>query len=290
MTHGSFFSGIGGFDIAAHWCGWHNVFQCEKDTFCQRVLRHHFPKTELYDDIKKTNFTKFKGAIDIISGGFPCQPFSCAGKRKGMADDRFIWNEMLRGIHEIQPTWVVAENVYGLVSHDGGMVFERVCVDLENEGYEVQSYIIPACAVGAPHKRNRVWIIANSGKNGSIRRCSNCNIKESKKEEWAKYYSEITGFSKKQSATDTDSSGSKKSINKRKTGEFTQEIPNFRFFPTQSPLCSRDDGLSLELVGITLSGWRRKSIESLGNAIVPQIAFQIFRIIEHVDKQQRTKH
>jgi DNA (cytosine-5)-methyltransferase 1 len=166
MTHGSLFSGIGGFDLAAQWCGWTNVFQCEIDPFCRRVLKYHWPNTELYENVKTTNFTKYRGKIDIISGGFPCQPFSTAGKRKGTEDDRHLWPEMLRVIREVQPAWVVAENVSGLLTQQRGLVFERVCADLEGEGYEVQPFIVPACAVNAPHRRDRVWIVANRANAG----------------------------------------------------------------------------------------------------------------------------
>ncbi len=119
MKHGSLFSGIGGFDLAAEWCGWENVFHCEWNTFGQKVLKHHFPKSISYNDITKTDFSIHKGNIDIITGGFPCQPYSTAGLRKGKADERHLFPEMLRAIKEIQPTWVIGENVRGLVSWGG---------------------------------------------------------------------------------------------------------------------------------------------------------------------------
>lgn len=156
MTHGSLFSGIGGFDLAAEWMGWTNVFHCEIDTFCQNVLKYHFPNSIMHDDIKQTDFTIYRDRIDILTGGFPCQPFSAAGKRKGKEDDRHLWPEMLRAIREIQPRWVVGENVFGITNWNGGMVFDEVQADLEAEGYEVQPFILPACAVNAPHRRDRV--------------------------------------------------------------------------------------------------------------------------------------
>jgi len=172
MTHGSLFSGIGGFDLAAQRVGWKNIFQIEIEEKARKILQKHFPDTERYADIKDFDGRQYAGNIDIISGGFPCQPFSTAGKRKGSADDRAIWFEMFRVVSEIRPRWVVAENVSGLLTIEQGMAFERVCADLESEGYTVQSFIIPACAVGAPHRRNRVWIVAhqntNSGTDGRI--------------------------------------------------------------------------------------------------------------------------
>jgi DNA (cytosine-5)-methyltransferase 1 len=121
MTHASLFSGIGGFDLAAEWMGWHNEFHCEWNEFGQKVLKHHFPNSISYHDITKTDFTKHRGQIDVLTGGFPCQPYSTAGLRKGKADERHLFPEMLRAIKEIQPRWVIGENVRGLVSWGGGV-------------------------------------------------------------------------------------------------------------------------------------------------------------------------
>jgi DNA (cytosine-5)-methyltransferase 1 len=162
MRHGSLFSGIGGFDLASEWMGWENVFHCEWNEFGQKVLKHYWPKAITYNDITKTDFTIHRGSIDIITGGFPCQPYSMAGKRLGKEDERHLWPEMRRAIREIRPTWVVGENVFGLVNWNGGMVFEEVQADLEAEGYEVQAFVLPAASVNAPHKRERIWIVAHS--------------------------------------------------------------------------------------------------------------------------------
>lgn len=162
MTHASLFSGIGGFDLAARNCGIHNVFQVEIDEFCQKVLEKNFPETIKYRDIKEFNGTEYYGTIDIISGGFPCQPFSVAGKRKGSEDDRFLWAEMLRIITEVRPRWIIAENVPGILTIENGMVFKQCVADLEAAGYEVEAFNIPAIAVNAPHRRERIWIVAHS--------------------------------------------------------------------------------------------------------------------------------
>jgi DNA (cytosine-5)-methyltransferase 1 len=166
MTHGSLFSGIGGFDLAAEWAGWQNVFHCELNPFSQKVLKFHFPQSISYENIITTDFSIHKGAIDIISGGFPCQPYSSAGKRLGTADNRHLWPQMLRAIREIQPSWVVGENVRGLTNWNGGVVFDQVQIDLEIEGYEVTPFLLPACAVNAPHRRDRIWFVAYSQNNG----------------------------------------------------------------------------------------------------------------------------
>lgn len=162
MNHGSLFTGFGGFDIASEWMGWNNVFHCEKSKFCQFLLKHYWPNAKSYEDICTTDFTVWRGLIDIISGGFPCQPYSEAGLRKGTEDARHLWPQMLRAIRECRPTWVLGENVIGIISWNKGLVFEQVQADLENEGYEVQSFVLPAAGVGSVHRRDRVWFVAHS--------------------------------------------------------------------------------------------------------------------------------
>lgn len=162
MKHLSLFSGIGGFDLAAEWVGFENVGQVEKDQFCLQVLKKNFPHVPKFKDIKKFGKTDLTGRVDIITGGFPCQPFSQAGARGGTSDARHLWPEMLRVIRAFKPSWVVAENVRGLLTIEEGLVFEQVCIDLENAGYEVQPIIIPAASVNAPHRRDRVWFIAHT--------------------------------------------------------------------------------------------------------------------------------
>jgi DNA (cytosine-5)-methyltransferase 1 len=269
MTHGSLFSGIGGFDLAAEWCGWENVFHCEWNPFGQKVLKHHFPNSISYNDITKTNFSIHRGTIDIISGGFPCQPYSSAGKRLGKEDERHLWPEMLRAIREIQPSWVVGENVRGLTNWNGGLVFDEVQTDLEAQGYEVLPFLLPACAVNAPHRRDRIWFIAYSN---------------TKQREWKerRFQSEFTNGSTKP-FTDTKNIGQKYAL---ENGEL--ERRRFRklykrnvwdTFPSVTPICRGDDGLPKELDNITFSKWRNESIKAYGNAIVPQVAYQIFKSI-----------
>lgn len=156
MRHGSLFSGIGGFDLAATWLGWTNVLQVELDPFCTKILARHFPDTARFTDIKDFDGRPYRGRIDVLSGGFPCQPFSTAGKRRGKDDARYLWPEMLRVIREVQPTYVLGENVPGFLPS----AHEQVCVDLEGEGYTVGTLLLPALAVGAPHLRDRVWVLA----------------------------------------------------------------------------------------------------------------------------------
>ena len=156
LTHGSLFSGIGGFDLAAQWMNWTNVFQCEKDEWCRKILAKNFPQSKQYADIKDFNGKEYTGTIDVISGGFPCQPFSVAGQRKGKDDDRYLWEEMLRVVGEIKPTYVIGENVTGII----GLALDTVLSDLEAQNYTTETFIIPACSKNAWHRRDRVWIVA----------------------------------------------------------------------------------------------------------------------------------
>ena len=172
------FSGIGGFSLGAERNGIETIGFVEKDEFCQKVLKKHWSDVPIIDDIRKVNGKDF-GSATIISGGFPCQPFSVAGKREGTDDDRYLWDEMLRVISSCKPTWVVGENVEGLINIQDGMVLRQVQDDLEREGFQVQCLVIPASGIGAWHQRNRVWIIAHSEYNGSYRQKGDATIKSS---------------------------------------------------------------------------------------------------------------
>ena len=151
------FSGIGGFSLGLERAGMTTVAFCEQDAFCQKVLAKHWPDIPIHDDVR-TLEPDHVGPIDLVCGGFPCQPFSLAGKRKGDQDDRDLWPEMYRLVKGIRPRWVCGENVTGLIS----MGLDRVLSDLESIGYAVQPFVIPACAVDARHRRDRVWIVANA--------------------------------------------------------------------------------------------------------------------------------
>lgn len=384
MTHGSLFSGVGGFDLAAEWMGWENLFHCEINEWCQKVLRFHFPKSIQYDDITRTDFTPWRGKVDVLTGGFPCQPFSTAGKRRGAEDDRYLWPEMLRAIREIRPAWVIGENVAGITSMvqpgsevtvesqaslfetydketllEQEYVIETVCRDLEREGYSVQPILIPACGVGAPHRRDRVWFIAHSEGDGdrgashegggtaqgsygkeieqsfigsgiwttSHPNCSrglqfgerrDIRDKEQydpdKEPERHEQPSRFGGNGEAYVISDTDSPR----FQAKGTGQQTTGIAgsrlqglianaegkqlentlrawrritgstnlyrkkDWRNFPTQPPVRGRDDGLPFDVdyLAIPFTKWRQESIKAYGNAIVPQVAFEIFKAIE----------
>ena len=405
MKHGSLFSGIGGFDLASEWMGWENVFHCEWNEFGKKVLHHYWPNAESFDDITKTDFTKYANKIDILTGGFPCQPYSQAGQRKGKEDERHLWPQMLRAIREIKPKYIVGENVFGLLNWNGGMVFDEVHSDLELEGYEVQAVVIPAAAVNAPHGRDRVWFVASHtdsrglegstevGRNGinveweskfgiitntkfksegsdggtndetegNIRRGNEGDVfgtlcgdgiiantngignrRKSKQSsaahkqgrggktntgignegeqqfirdiasegidsntdsvrlqhtEETRNIQEGTRTTQSQGGelaepiktngsngdvADTTSPGGGKDnrIGKSRFNDQKSSTNSWDNFPTQSPICGGDDGLPTELDGITFSKWRNESIKAYGNAIVPQVAYQIFKAIQ----------
>jgi DNA (cytosine-5)-methyltransferase 1 len=325
FRHGSLFSGIGGFDLAAEWMGWENVFHCEWNDFGKKVLKHYWPNSISYHDITKTDFSIHRGTIDILTGGFPCQPYSAAGKRLGKEDERHLWPEMLRAIREIQPRWIVGENVLGLVNWNRGMVFEEVQANLEAEGYEVQPYVLPAAAVNAPHRRDRVWFVAYATSNGYDAKPSTTNnrIGQDNIESGTQRERTIKGLGDERNASDSYSRRLERSIKvgwdskyviredgidaqtrdvtnteNKWRGKLRNEmqkarsqqsdelfrcehtISNWDNFPTVSPICSRNDGLSDRLDGITFSKWRNESIKAGGNAIVPQVVFQIFKAIE----------
>jgi DNA (cytosine-5)-methyltransferase 1 len=296
MRHGSLFSGIGGFDLAAEWMGWTNVFHTEWNEFGQKILKHHFPKSISYHDIIKTDYTIHNGDIDIITGGFPCQPFSLAGKRKGTDDERYLWHEMLRAIQEIQPTYVVAENVRGLLTIDGGMVFEQVCADLEAEGYEVQPILLPAAGVNAPHRRDRIFIVGyavntKDKRTGKLRNESSkegtrfCDVVPGK----PCGLSESTGTAANTNIERWQECDNANQPNK-KSRQLDQAIPSFEKweqFPTESPICSRNDGIPNRLDNITFPKWRNESIKAYGNAVVPQLILPIFQTIEKLYREKK---
>lgn len=484
MKHGSLFSGIGGFDLAAEWMGWENVFHCEWNPFGQRVLKHYWPNATSYGDIKtltleniwqdyvqsvrtriapqvdptanhvtqierpngeqrtmkeqsliqengtgerkkkslnitedvvhaveslKWNFsqlttkkimamrrgdtinlkhgnlllnadslmtTKSSATIvtmqklitefvhiignhdvNIISGGVPCQPASTAGKRKGKEDDRWLWPEAFRVIRMFQPDWVVLENVRGLLSLDGGMVFDEVQAELEAQGYEVTPFLLPACAVNAPHRRDRIWFIAYSSNAGikdlrqgwedsvcglgtstnakssertkpsdsrsrwdgitgvgNVRPTPNTtgNRRERKRQtvenengesrsgEFRKLAGGFEGLGESGNVTNTIGSGRVQDNEQQPSGESKYVSSGWERFPTQSPLCSGNDGFSPDMddrtffkqlgidnprqPAISYAKWRSESIKAGGNAIVPQVAHQIFKAIEQYNE------
>lgn len=298
MKHLDLFSGIGGFALAAD-----RVFGnvehtfCEIDPFCQEVLKKHWPKAKIYGDIRTLTNTGREygesGRVNeqeqdqaertpqtskaqryeptfLLTGGFPCQPFSQAGRRKGTADDRYLWPEMLRVIREFHPRWVIGENVGGLVTWSEGLVLEQVHLDLEAEGYEVQAFIIPAVSVNAPHRRDRVWIVANRKSGGQ---------RSSKPERNREGQSEVSAGNDNRDVAYTTSERLERGgwskqaesesarLYRGASGDWDQ---NWSEVATR--LCRVDDGVPRRLD-------RNPRLKALGNAIVPQVAEEIMRAI-----------
>lgn len=293
------FAGIGGFELAARWVGWETIAVSEIDAFCQKVLQYHFPGAQLHGDIKTTDFTKYRGQCDIITGGFPCQPFSAAGKRRGTADERYLWPEMLRVIDEVKPRWVIGENVRGLVNWDGGLVFDAVCTELENTGYDVQPFVIPACGVNAPHRRDRIWFIANAtdggyrGRSGERRTDQRDKFlpNELKRDALGGEIAGRCGGGNDYAGNVFNASSIGRNALNNEHGSAQQGQSGRKFsptistrsvwdgFPIEPPVCSGNDGFSEGLDGITFPKWRKESIKGYGNAIVPQIAYEIYKAI-----------
>lgn len=314
MNHIGLFEGIGGFSLAARWAGWNTIAWCEWNQFGQQVLKYHFTTAIPHGDITKTDFTIYRGQCDILTGGFPCQPYSTAGKRKGKEDERHLWPEMLRAIREIAPTWVVGENVRGLTNWNGGMVFDEVQADLEAEGYEVTPFLLPACAVDAPHRRDRIWFVAFNVRNSY----SGGRNKGQVKEIFRKKQGTEPSRNCEDDASNTYSGRLERPVKKRRYGKYVKWKGIIRIvantnsrrqpskeswqtksgwlaeksisgdwenFPTQSPVCNGNDGIPTRLDGITFPKWRNESIKAGGNAIVPQVAYQIFKAINKYNKQ-----
>lgn len=448
MTHASLCTGIGACELAATWMGWENLFSCEIDEFCNKVLKYHYPNSVHYGNIFEQDFREWRGRVDVLTAGFPCQPFSCAGKRNGAEDDRYLWPQVLRVIEEIRPTWFVGENVGGILSmvltgeetkvgsytdvcgenytfyeKRQRFVIEQIRIDLASIGYSVQPVVIPACAVGAPHRRDRVWFLArrddvtdtggaglqetgtqqratgvagdgiqgttpHSKSDGSYRTPGTAG-KKTERSDWKEIEQPIIGSKIRTSSnpskqgfqervndgkrevaeetrtrevdrlerhggkrtitdpngercnygsdnreerrvrgererdvtedkpkwderergvgedgtviTNTDSKGLSTisfphGVEKKERGNEdgcpvqhtcnhreTHETNRWQNFPTQSPVCDRDDGISLGLSGITFSRWRQESIKALGNSMVPQVVHEIFKAIERVE-------
>ena len=260
MRHLDLFSGIGGFALAASWVGIETVQFVEIEPYAQKVLTKNFPDIPIHDNIKTFDATKFRG-IDIITGGYPCQPFSQAGKRRGEKDDRHLWPEMFRVIREARPNFVLAENVAGHVS----MGLDDVLDDLESEGYTTQALIIPACAKDAKHRRDRVWIVANS---------------DSLRMEGTRTELKTAGISgESEIVADSDS---KRKCSRETNREDAEDV-------RESSRCEKhgywypEPGMGRVAHGIPS---RVDRLKGLGNAIVPQVAYEIMKGIYDTNNQQ----
>lgn len=261
------FSGIGGFSLGLERTGgFETVAFCEIEEFPRRVLRKHWPEVPIHRDVRELRGADV-GTVDVVCGGYPCQPFSNAGKRLGEEDDRHLWPEYRRLVEELRPAWVIGENVAGHIT----MGLDNVLSDLAALGYACRTFVIPACAVNAPHRRDRVWIVAHAelGKSGER---SDVDQKRRRSVE-----AEQTGMGRG-NASDAECvgpSGSRRSIDASRCKAPTERETDWSFhvrgWPTEPPVRGANDGLSRELV--------ESRLKALGNAVVPQIPEMIGRAI-----------
>lgn len=318
------FEGIGGFSLAGRWAGWDTPVMVEWNKYCQAVLQKNFPNASIFGNIHEFDGRPYAGQIDIITGGFPCQPYSHAGLRKGNDDDRALWPEMLRVIREVGPEWVVGENVAGLVSMDGGRIFGGILADLENAGYSTQAYIIPAVGVQAPHERYRVWIVAHSEsaerqRAGAARARRNGfadeNIATSDPQSGQDYRQEFgwvrpefarshrghKNGAAQNAATDPHRRNGQNGGHGEQPAELDQTDKHGdgrdgrhwqeHWYEVATRICRVADGLPAGVDGVggvpaeakkKKAAGKSHRLEALGNAIVPQIAYQIFMAIEQL--------
>ena len=284
MNHLDLFSGIGGFSLALERVGFKTIGFCEIDPYCRLLLQKHWKGVTIHNDIKKLEAKDISEPVDILTGGFPCQPYSVAGKQKGTDDNRYLWPDMFRIIKEVKPTFVIAENVRGIINIQNGMVFETVCSDLEAEGFEVQSFIIPAAGVGAPHKRERVWIVGYSKHNGSLTsKIERRNTETSTRtQEGTNTTLEPKGTSGSRNNVTMENTRRKlyerPSVGEKNEDETRKEITDQH---QRSSSTSWGSWQSEPNVGRVANGvpQRAHRLRGLGNAIVPQIAEEIGKAI-----------
>jgi len=293
------FSGIGGFSLAAHWAGIKTVAFCEIDPYCRQVLSRHWPQTPIYQDVRELTRERLEQdgvidnvrTIDIVCGGFPCQPFSVAGKQRGKEDDRHLWPEMARIIQDIRPTWVLGENVTGIIK----LALDDVLSDLESIGYTCRTFVIPACAVGAPHRRERVWIVAHTTRKLS-HGCRQTRqgwpkhpnsgqvLADTKSERWEKFNPATINERLGHYPGSGDQERSEWPTQPRMGGStngFSDWLDGHRW-PAAFGSVQHDWEPPRVATGITN---RVPRLKALGNAIVPQVAYQILRAIREATEK-----
>lgn len=310
IVHYDLFAGIGGFSLALEEVFYDRPIRhifCEWSKFPTAVLKQHWPGSDFWGDIadlvSHTETVRERGELTIVTGGFPCQPFSQAGRRKGTSDDRYKWPEMFAVIKNVRPDWVIAENVRGLTTWNDGMVLEQVCSDLEAQGYEVQPFIIPALAVNAPHKRDRVWIVANAVNRGpgalGGSPAEAHSVPEVDRAQHSPAGQPVGADSHRlpdERIADAGSQRRRPGSDKGVRPESQEPVrPNHQYPDWLRPwtevafaTCddSMDDGLPRLVDGVSVSRakWRSDSLKAYGNGIVPQVAMEIMRAIRGAEE------
>lgn len=283
LTHLSLFSGIGGLDLAAEWAGFSSVGQCEFADYPTKILERHWPDVPRWRDIRTltgADFYERTGlrTVDIISGGFPCQPFSTAGKQRGEEDDRYLWPEMVRVIAELRPTWVVGENVAGIIN----MALDKVLSDLEGQGYATRTFLIPACGVNAPHQRYRTAIVAHANRIGQFHRTDEVKPAERGKPP------QPESCRCCENMADTSSKGFQDGSGKKMPEEQDAE----RYYSRRGEPDGTRQWAVEPNVGRVAHGIpnRVDRIKCLGNAVVPQQFYPIFRAIVEIELGFKTRN
>ena len=268
MKVGDLFAGIGGFSLGLEWAGMQTAWQVESDPFCQKVLAKHWPNVTRYGDIYEFNELAEAGEVqpvDVIAGGFPCQPFSQAGNRKSESDDRYLWPAMLKTISTLRPTWVIGENVAGIIR----LALDQVLSDLENEGYSAQAFIIPACGLNAPHRRERVWIVGHSER----KRCEKFNLQRPRV---------CVSVRSGQDVADACQQG----LQRRKQQGTQAKRPRTYGSITKCGGRVGEQWQAEPAVGRVANGIPRRvdRLKALGNAVVPQIPYVIGQAIMEAEE------
>ena len=264
-THLDLFSGIGGFALAAGWAGYRTVGFCEVEDYPRRILSKRFSGVPIHGDIRELDGAAYRG-VTLITGGYPCQPFSQAGKRQGAADDRHLWPEMLRVVKQARPASVLAENVAGHIT----LGLDEVLADLEAEGYACRAVVVPACAVNAPHRRDRVWVVANDvAHSGSGRRQSG-ELQAGRNE------SGLCGTDVADTSTER-TQGLRSSRVGESSAHAGQEVPVCGYERIGSSYWETEPAVGRVADGLPN---RVDRLKGLGNAIVPQVAYELIRHLE----------
>ena len=288
LRHLDLFSGIGGFALGLQRTGgFQTIGFCEIDPFCQKVLRKHWPDVPIHEDVRSINADGFRGTVDIITGGFPCQPWSVAGSQKGHQDDRDLWPEMVALIEDIQPQWVIGENVRGFINEPLGL--QRSLTDLEGIGYQAVTFVIPAAACGAPHKRDRCWIVAHT-RHGSRWDIGSAETGQDAQAERTPHHNQTARPSGEPSpVADTDSQRGCGRVARWQDAEDAGQPPRGEVTGRRHSLMRLDrmaDGLSAWMDEpcprvATAQKQRAARLKGLGNAVIPQIPEMIgYAILE----------
>lgn len=293
------FSGIGGFSLAGHAAGITTEIFVEKDPFCQKVISKNFPGIQIHDDIYTFNAKPYEKTIDLVSGGFPCQPFSVAGKREGTNDHRFLWPEMLRVIRECKPTWAIIENVAGLTTMGQqtrpailgddqlaewveDSVLQEIRQDIKQAGYAIQGFLIPAAGVGAPHIRERLWLVCHHDHQRRLRGTGSVPGQGKPERAQKRHRVQKSGLTNSVPASDAHGAKNIRHDAERFQRFLTGDHWTEEWISVATSFCRMADGIPARV-----DRHRRKRLKALGNSIVPQVAYEIMKAIIEIENLKK---